>query len=126
MDKIAISVRADADQDDCLAAAEQEYISEHPELSGYDLDPRWGDGDRETVVLAVPAWAVEMGKGPFKLEARNANRDSTSEWSEDFVGRGHRFDSIDEAKKTIAGIRAVDSTFDEDGWELRVVEASAW
>ena len=51
---IEIVVSADADQDDCLAAAADEYLEEHPELHGYDLAPRWGDDDRETVVLAVP------------------------------------------------------------------------
>jgi hypothetical protein len=56
---IEITVSANADLDDCLAEAAAEYISEHPELRGYDLSPRWANEDREQVVLTVPAWAVE-------------------------------------------------------------------
>jgi len=49
-------VPANPDLDDCLGGAAEEYVEEHPELAGYDLDPRWGDADRETVKLTVPAW----------------------------------------------------------------------
>ena len=52
-----ITVPADPDQDDCLTAAAEAYIAEHPELEGWDLDPRWEDDRmRETVVLTVPSW----------------------------------------------------------------------
>jgi len=52
---IEITVRANPDLDDCLAGAAEAYISEHPELTGYDLAPRWADeDDREDVVLTVP------------------------------------------------------------------------
>lgn len=55
---VEVVVAADADEDDCLVAAEAAYIGEHPELRGYDLSPRWtDDDDRETVTLVVPAWA---------------------------------------------------------------------
>jgi len=50
-----IIVTADQDQDDCLAAAAAEYISEHPECAGYDLSPAWADDERETVQLTVPS-----------------------------------------------------------------------
>jgi hypothetical protein len=56
---VELTVRANPDEDDCLAAAAAEYISEHQELHGWDLDPRWGDDDRETVILTVPRWAVQ-------------------------------------------------------------------
>lgn len=56
---VTVTVQADPDQDDCLAAAAAEYIEEHPALAGYDLAPRWTDeDDRTTVDLTVPAWAV--------------------------------------------------------------------
>jgi hypothetical protein len=56
---IEITVNANPDADDCLAHAAAEYVSEHPELAGYDLSPRWADDDdREQVVLTVPGWAV--------------------------------------------------------------------
>jgi hypothetical protein len=56
---IEITVRADADLDDCLTGAAEAYVAEHPELAGYDLLPRWTDeDDRETVTLTVPAWAA--------------------------------------------------------------------
>jgi hypothetical protein len=58
---VEITVAADPDADDCLAAAAAEYVSEHPELRGYDLAARWtDDADRETVTLSVPRWSVEV------------------------------------------------------------------
>lgn len=54
-----ITVRADADQDDCLTAAADEYVAEHPELAGWDLAPRWADEDRERVALTVPQWHAD-------------------------------------------------------------------
>ena len=45
------------DYDDCLAAAAEDYVSEHPEAAGYDLNARWCGGDygsRETILLDVP------------------------------------------------------------------------
>lgn len=58
---IKIVVAADADQDNCLAAAAEAYIEEHPALAGWDLAPQWEggeDGDREQIVLSVPEWAI--------------------------------------------------------------------
>ena len=54
-----VTVFADPDQDDCLAAAEAAYVAEHPSLKGYDLSARWTDDDRETVTLSVPAWHAQ-------------------------------------------------------------------
>lgn len=56
---VEIVVSANPDLDDCLTGATEAYIEEHPELEGYDLAPRWTDGDRETVTLTVPSWAAE-------------------------------------------------------------------
>lgn len=57
---VTVTVPANPDLDDCLAAAAAAYIEEHPELEGYDLEPRWSDDDsRETVDLTVPAWAAD-------------------------------------------------------------------
>jgi hypothetical protein len=53
-----ITVHADPDQDDCLSAAAAEYVSDHPELDGWDLEPRWSDESRERVSLTVPDFAV--------------------------------------------------------------------
>lgn len=49
-----IIVRADPDQDDCLAAAEDQARIEH-DLPGWDLDPRWTDDLRETVTMTLPS-----------------------------------------------------------------------
>ena len=49
-----ITVAADPDQDDCLMAAVDAYVAEHPEAEGWDLQPRWADDDRDTVTLTVP------------------------------------------------------------------------
>jgi hypothetical protein len=57
---VEVTVRANPDADDCLAAASQAYISDHPSLRGWDLDPRWTDNDRETVTLSVPTWFYEQ------------------------------------------------------------------
>lgn len=51
-----ITVIADPDADDCLAAAQSAYIAEHPELEGYDLDPQWISDQRINIVLTVPGW----------------------------------------------------------------------
>jgi hypothetical protein len=56
---VLVTVRADPDEDDCLTVAAEAYIAEHPDLRGWDLDPRWGDDEREIVTLTVPAWAVK-------------------------------------------------------------------
>lgn len=58
---VEVRVRANPDEDDCLAAAEAAYIAARPKLRGWDLSPRWGEDARETVVLTVPAWAAEGG-----------------------------------------------------------------
>jgi hypothetical protein len=50
-----IIVPADPDQDDCLSATADTYITEHPEAAGWNLQPRWADDDRETVALTVPS-----------------------------------------------------------------------
>lgn len=57
---IEITVSANEGADDCLAEAAEAYISEHPALEGYDLAPRWADDDRESVVLTVPRWVVDV------------------------------------------------------------------
>lgn len=50
-----VFVTANPDEDDCLGAAEREYIAGNPGLVGYDLSPRWADdNDREVVILTVP------------------------------------------------------------------------
>jgi hypothetical protein len=47
-----------SDHDDCLQAAEAAYIADHPDLEGWDLDPRWADGvvggERDKIELTVP------------------------------------------------------------------------
>lgn len=57
MKTVTLTVQANPNLDDCLTGAAEAYIEDHPELSGYDLDPRWSDGedgDRERVTLSVP------------------------------------------------------------------------
>ncbi len=57
-----VLVTADPDADDCLADAAQTYIADHPELKGYDLDPKFeDDSDRRYVELTVPAWHLTPG-----------------------------------------------------------------
>lgn len=47
-----------ADFDDCLEAAEAEFAAMVPGLDGGDVLARWGDAQREFIVLDVPNWAV--------------------------------------------------------------------
>lgn len=50
-----IIVPANPDLDDCLTGAADAYIAQHPELAGWDLEPRWANNKtRENVVLTVP------------------------------------------------------------------------
>ena len=44
------------DCDDCLSAAQDDYISDHLELEleGWELNPRWSDDQREEILLDVP------------------------------------------------------------------------
>lgn len=52
---IAVNARLYEDEDDCLAAAEADYIDQHPEAAGWDIGARWADDQRETILLDVPA-----------------------------------------------------------------------
>jgi hypothetical protein len=76
-----ITIRANPDLDDCLAGAAAEYLSEYPELAGYDLDPKWGDDDRETVTLTLPSHcrAVDDGNGGVMVRAF-ASADAARTW----------------------------------------------
>lgn len=51
---LEVTVPADTDADDCLAAAAEAYVLSRPEAEGWDLEPRWEDETRERVVLSVP------------------------------------------------------------------------
>lgn len=57
---ITVSAAQYEDHDDCLTAAAEDYISEHSDLEGYDLDARWADDQRDEILLTVPAWSVEV------------------------------------------------------------------
>lgn len=58
-----IMVDANEDEDDCLAAAAEAYVEDHPELEGCDLDPEWDDVvERTKVRLWVPLeHAIKVG-----------------------------------------------------------------
>ena len=53
---ISVPAARFADEDDCLAAA-AEAVAEERGLQGWDLNPRWEDDERETILLDVPAAA---------------------------------------------------------------------
>jgi hypothetical protein len=57
MKMITVSAKQYEDTDDCLRAAADDYVSEHPEAAGYDLNARWvggDDGERAEIALDVP------------------------------------------------------------------------
>jgi hypothetical protein len=43
--------------DDCLAAAAADVSAQYG-LAGWDLDPRWGDRQRDTILVTVPDHAT--------------------------------------------------------------------
>lgn len=51
---IIVSARRYIDADDCLAAAADAYAAAHPDVAGYDMNPRWADDDRTMIALDVP------------------------------------------------------------------------
>lgn len=74
-DTMTVLVPADADADDCLAAATSEFIEANPTLVGHDLDPQWADDDREVVALTVPVSLTEEA-------VREAARACSEGWAE--------------------------------------------
>ena len=54
---LRIDAKRYQDEDDCLTAAANDVARERG-LDGYDLDPRWEDGEREIILVDVPAWAA--------------------------------------------------------------------
>lgn len=64
MKTITVSAKQYEDHDDCLRAASDDYVSEHPETKGYDLNPRWvggEEGEREEITLDVPEnWRLAL------------------------------------------------------------------
>lgn len=51
---IRIDAAKYADHDNCLAAAADAYVAAHPEAEGWDLSPRYEDGQRDCILLDVP------------------------------------------------------------------------
>lgn len=45
------------DADDSLSACADEVRADHDLPREYDLAPRWGDEQRETIEVDVPRWA---------------------------------------------------------------------
>ncbi len=55
--KHTVTVQANPDADDCLAEAQREYIADHSDLRGWDLNPQFVDeSSREWIVLTIPGW----------------------------------------------------------------------
>lgn len=67
------------DFDDCLAAAAENYVEQHPEAAGWDLSPRWADEQRDEILLDVPGRFVVEGRvgGRWTREAVEAQGDAT-------------------------------------------------
>ena len=62
MNTIEATVELDSsfyDTQNDLAAAANDYATLHG-LEGYNLEPRWGDEERLTILLTVPAKVVEI------------------------------------------------------------------
>jgi hypothetical protein len=55
MKTVTLNAETFADYDDCLAAAAAWYIDQRPELTGWDLNPRWASDERDEILLSVPA-----------------------------------------------------------------------
>lgn len=50
---IRIDAAEYADDDDCLVAAATDYADAH-NLAGWELDARWENDQRETIILTIP------------------------------------------------------------------------
>ncbi len=57
MKTITIDASKYIDHDDCLAAAAADVSAQYG-LAGWDLDPRWGDRQRDTILVTVPDHAT--------------------------------------------------------------------
>jgi hypothetical protein len=51
---IEISAAKYENDNDSLKAAAEEYADDHPRARGYDLNPRWANGERTAILLDVP------------------------------------------------------------------------
>ena len=58
MTSVTVCIEASryVDSDDCLADAARDYAAAVEGLDGWDLDARWEDSQRETILLSVPEW----------------------------------------------------------------------
>jgi hypothetical protein len=78
MKMITVSAKQYEDTDDCLRAAADDYVSEHPEAAGYDLNARWvggDDGERAEIALDVPgddSVVVEIMPERYRTDAETA------------------------------------------------------
>ncbi len=45
------------DFDNCLEAAADDVAADRG-LQGWDLNPRWEDDQRDTILIDIPAWAA--------------------------------------------------------------------
>lgn len=78
--KIRIPASQYEDHDDCLAAAAAEYVEEHPDAEGWDLNARWENDSRDVILLDAPVTAkknpaaVALGRkgGKVTSEAKAA------------------------------------------------------
>jgi hypothetical protein len=52
-DIVRLCAKLFEDFDDCLSAAVDHFVSEHPGAAGFALNPRW-NSDRSFVLLTVP------------------------------------------------------------------------
>jgi hypothetical protein len=57
--RITIDAAPFADHDDCLQVAAADFAAARG-LEGWDLDPKWADSQRETIVLTAPEWAGDF------------------------------------------------------------------
>lgn len=70
--KVRIPASQYEDHDDCLAAAAAEYVEEHPDAEGWDLNARWEDDSRDVILLDAPTArknpaAVALGRRGGKV-----------------------------------------------------------
>jgi hypothetical protein len=113
---VSVSAAPYADFDDSLAAAESDYKTRRPELSGWNLWPKWANADRSEILLEIPAhvfyselsddferWCESRGRAPIPADemllAHELTGDPADEltsdervWLADFVRRWENLD----------------------------------
>lgn len=136
MKTVEIDAKQYEDSDDCFAAAVEDYIEDHPEAEGHDLNPRWKeDEERDVILLDVPVRSIEIEmdspNGPRVLVTGEATYDDV--YVELPPGyKVHQDDWTNNGVKTASGATSYPvsgpwyTCRDDNGTEMDHFRADSW